>query len=111
MKAAAFDPGQLRQRVTLAAPVATPDGAGGETVAFADMATVWARIEPVAAAERAVADHLAATVTHRLTLRWRDDVTGGLRATWRGRAFRILFTTDPDESLRFLVADAIEETA
>ena len=110
MKPPAPGPGRLRHRVVLAAPVATPDGAGGGTVTFDDVATVWTLIEPVAAAERAIAGHLAAAVTHRLTLRWRDDVAGGMRATYRGRAFRILVAVDPDESRRFLVADAIEET-
>jgi SPP1 family predicted phage head-tail adaptor len=111
MTPAVFDPGRLRHRVTLAAPVATPDGAGGETVAWSTVATVWAAVEPVAAAERRIADHLAAAVTHRVILRWRGDVTGGMRATHRGRNFRILAAIDPDERRRFLLAEAAEETA
>jgi len=111
MTPADFDPGRLRHRVTLSAPVATPDGAGGETVAWSPVATVWAAVEPVAASERRIADHLAAAVTHRLTLRWRGDVVGGMRATHRGRNFRILAAVDPDESRRFLVAEAVEEEA
>ncbi len=48
MKPVAFDPGWLRHRVVIEAPRPTPDGAGGETVTWAPLATVWALIEPVA---------------------------------------------------------------
>ena len=111
MTPAAFDPGRLRHRVILSAPVATPDGARGETVTWDAVAAVWAAVEPVAAAERRVGDHLIAAVSHRLILRWRSDVTGGMRATHRGRNFRIVAAIDPDERRRFLVAEATEETA
>jgi SPP1 family predicted phage head-tail adaptor len=88
----------------------TPDGAGGETIAWDSLATVWARIEPARAGEAVVAGHLSGVVTHKVTMRWRDDIAGGMRLAYRGRLFRVLAVHDPDEDRRYLVASVREET-
>ena len=104
-----FDPGLLRQRVQVERPIGTPDEAGGETIAWEAVATLWARIDQAKASEQAVAGHLAAVVSHKVTLRWRDDLAGGMRITFQDRRFRILATFDPDERRRYVVALAEEE--
>jgi SPP1 family predicted phage head-tail adaptor len=106
---ATFDPGWLRERVTIETATATADGAGGASLAWSTLATVWARVEPVAADEKAVAGHESASVTHLVTTRYRDDVTGHARVTFRGRVFRILAAYDPDETRRYLVLKTAEE--
>ena len=73
------------------------------------LATLWARLEPTAANEKIVAGHLTGVVTHTVTFRWRDDIAGGMRVTYRGRTFRILAVEDPDETRRYLVAKTSEE--
>lgn len=57
------DPGELRHRLTLEAPVETPDGAGGVTRSFATVATLWAAVTPVSMRGGVEAADLAATVT------------------------------------------------
>jgi SPP1 family predicted phage head-tail adaptor len=104
-----FDPGRLVHRLVLEQPVRDPDGAGGATVTFAPLATVWASLEPISAAEDGASGRLATRITHRVTIRWRADVTGNLRLRHRGRTLRIASLRDPDESRRFLVIDAEEE--
>jgi SPP1 family predicted phage head-tail adaptor len=106
---AAYDPGWLRHRVTFEAAAETADGAGGASLAWNPVATLWARIEPESTAEAGIAEHRAAVTAHRITIRWREDVTGGMRATYRGRAFRILAAEDRDESRRYLQLVAVEE--
>jgi len=106
-----FDPGQLSSRVVLEKPAGTADGAGGATVDWHEVATLWARIEPVAAGERFAADRLATRVTHRITLRYRADIEGGMRILHRGRALVVTAWRDPDETRRFLDLDATEERA
>jgi SPP1 family predicted phage head-tail adaptor len=106
---AAFDPGRLRHRVVLEEAVATPDGAGGESLAWQAAATLWGSIRPVKDGERTAAGHLAGVVTHRVAMRRRDDVTGAKRLTHRGRAFRILAVRDPDEARRFIEVLCEEE--
>ncbi|MCB1487039.1 MAG: phage head closure protein [Bauldia sp.] len=104
-----FEPGLLRHRVVIESAAGTPDGAGGETVAWDTYATVWAQILPIASGERIVAGHLSGVVSHTITMRYRADIAGGMRAVFRGRIFRILVVTDPDERRRFIVAKAEEE--
>ncbi|WP_336799458.1 phage head closure protein [Kaistia sp. MMO-174] len=104
-----LDPGRLSHRVTLERPVRSGDGAGGATVDWQEVATLWARIEPVEAGERNAADRLATRVTHRITLRFRGDVEGGMRVMHRGRTLMIASWRDPDETRRLLVLEAVEE--
>ena len=104
-----FDAGQLSNRVTLERPVRSGDGAGGATVDWQEVATLWARIEPVEAGERNAADRLATRVTHRIPLRFRGDVEGGMRVVHRGRKLAVAAWRDPDETRRFLVLEAVEE--
>lgn len=105
-----FDPGWLRHRVVIEAPVSTPDGAGGETVTWQILATTWAQIEPVAAREDMAGGRLTGVVTHAITMRFRDDVTGGMRVLFRGRRHRVLVARDPDPRRRYLVLDTELET-
>ena len=109
MTAPADDPGWLRHRVTLEAAAGTGDDAGGESLAWATFATAWARIEPVEGRQQAIAAHLAGVVSHKVTLRWRGDVTASMRIAYRGRHFRILTVHDPDESRRYLQLGCAEE--
>jgi SPP1 family predicted phage head-tail adaptor len=104
-----YDPGWLRHRVAFEAATETPDEAGGASLAWATIATLWAAIEPLSAREQAVADHRAGVVTHRIVIRWRTGIEGGMRAVYRGRYFRLLAIHDPDETRRYLVANATEE--
>ncbi len=109
MSADLYDPGWLRHRVTVESAAGAADGAGGETVTWDTLATLWAHLEPVAAGEEIVAGHLSGVVTHEVTFRWRDDIAGGMRVTYRGRTFWILAMHDPDETRRYVVAKTTEE--
>lgn len=109
MTAVLHDPGWLRHRVTVESAAGTADGAGGETVTWDTLATLWADLEPVTAGEQIVAAHLSGVVTHQVTFRWRGDIAGGMRIVYRGRTFRILAVHDPDETRRYLVARTMEE--
>jgi len=104
-----FDPGWLSQRVTVESAAGTGDGAGGETVVWDTMATVWANVKPARTRERIVAGHLSGVVTHEVTMRWRDDIAGGMRLVHRGRILRVLAVNDLDEMRRYLVARTEEE--
>jgi SPP1 family predicted phage head-tail adaptor len=106
-----FDPGELPHRVTVESAAGSSDGAGGETVVWDTLAMLWAQIEPVHAEERIVAGHLSGIVTHTVTLRYREDLAGGMRIAYRGRTFRILAVDDPQETRRFVVAKCEEEKA
>ncbi len=103
MPALFVDPGFLRAELALEAASLTPDGLGGHAESWAETATVFARIEPVSAASVFGAGQTLETVTHRITLRWRDGVASGMRFSKAGRIFAIVTVHDPDETGRYLV--------
>jgi SPP1 family predicted phage head-tail adaptor len=107
----AFDPGFLARRVRIERPVATPDGAGGAVIDWVPLATLWAAIEPLGAREDTASDRLATRTTHRITIRFRGDIAGGMGVVHRGRRLRVASWRDPDEARRFLVLDCVEEQA
>lgn len=98
------DPGVLRSRLVLQAVTALPDGLGGFAESWSDVATVFARLEPVAADSGFGAGQTLETVTHRVTMRRLTGVEAGMRfAGDDGRSFEIVTVQDPDESGRYLL--------
>lgn len=92
-----------RLRATLEEPVETPDGIGGVARVFVPRVTLWARLEPLRGIERGEAQAAQATVGHRLTIRWRGDVTAAMRFVIEGRIYPVTATYDPDGRRRNLV--------
>lgn len=104
----AIDPGALKARLVLEGTVETPDGQGGVEAGFTALATLWARIEPVAASTDEVAGAQQRRVTHRIWLRRRDDLAGGMRLRRGARLFTLLAFRDPDETARYTLCDCEE---
>ncbi|MCJ8053356.1 phage head closure protein [Shinella curvata] len=103
-----IDPGALSARLVLEQPAETPDGQGGVTQGFSALATLWARIEPVSARAEETAGALPVTVTHRIWLRRRSDLAGGMRLRKGGRLFALHGFRDPDETGRYTLCDCEE---
>lgn len=79
--------GALRHRLMLENPIDADDGFGGFVRSFAPGPMLWAEIAPVRAADRFVAGRNEWTLTHRVTMRRRDDVTPGVRLRFGARVF------------------------
>ena len=74
--------GDLRQRVILEARDETSDGQGGLVLSeWRYVGAAWAEIRAVSTKERLQAAGELATVTHRVRLRWRSDITARMRVT------------------------------
>ncbi|MGX1099965.1 phage head closure protein [Amorphus sp. MBR-141] len=101
--------GALDRRVRIEAPLRTGDGAGGATVSWATVATVWANVEAVSAVERDRSGRLGGVATHRVTIRARDGVASGQRLVLGGRVLAVRATRPAGRGDRFLVLDAEEE--
>jgi SPP1 family predicted phage head-tail adaptor len=97
-------PGALDRRLVLEAPVETSDGAGGVTRSYETVATLWASVEPVSARGGVEADAAGATVTHRIQIRYDDDITLRHRFRDGGAVYRIVAMRERDR--RFLDIDA-----
>ena len=104
------DPGKLKHRLVLEAPVETPDGAGGVARSYVHAATLWAEVTPLSARERVLADASGTSVTHRIRIRTRGDVTRRHRLRLGVRIFRIA-TVREDASGGFLSIEAEERRA
>ena len=104
-----LDPGMLRHELSLQQAQRTGDGAGGFVESWAEIATVFARIEPVSANSFFRADQRLERATHSITIRYRSDVASGMQFVKAGRNFLILTVIDPDETARYLVCTTREE--
>jgi SPP1 family predicted phage head-tail adaptor len=106
-----FDPGQMTARLALEEPVHVPDGQGGATVSWTEVAAMWAKVEPVSStfAERAGSE--IGKITHRIWLRFRDGVASGQRLRKGARLFAVKLVQDPDETGRYLTCLCEEDAA
>ena len=103
--------GGMRARLTLQAAVDTASLDGGATRVFADVADVWAAIEPIAGDAAFAADRAEDVAMVRVTLRWRADVLEGQRFVDGARMLVIRSKSDPDGRRRFLVCRCQEISA
>ena len=104
-----LDPGLLRTELELQQASLASDGMGGHIESWATIAIVFARIGPLGAKSTFGADQRLETVTHRITIRRRDDVRSGMRFLKQGRVLEIVTVHDPDETGRYLACLAREE--
>ena len=105
-----IDAGRLTARLVLEEPEATDDGQGGADLAFAEIACVWALVEPKTFGEEGKGPGLVSEVTHQVTLRARGDLRPGQRLRKGARIFAILAVRDLDETGRFALALCREVT-
>lgn len=103
------DPGALNHRISIESIVETSDGCGGVAVSWAPVAEVWASIRPLRQRVFEQALQQEEEQTHKITLRFRDDVSSGWRFASDGRIFEVISATDPDERQRYLVCITREQ--
>jgi SPP1 family predicted phage head-tail adaptor len=89
--------GDLREQITLRAPTGAVDADyGGETGAFADFATVWAKPIVRTGRERVEMQSLNAVNTITFMIRYLSGVSAAMVAVYRGVTYKILTITETD---------------
>ena len=88
---------EMRHRITFQRPVKTDDSHKGHTVAWQDLMTVWASVEPLSGREYFAAHQIAAEVTHRVKVRYRQDITVKMRIKHLDRVLAIESIIDKEE--------------
>jgi SPP1 family predicted phage head-tail adaptor len=95
--------GALRHRLMIQAPVDTEDGAGGFRRTWRDTEPVWASVQAASAFDASLG-RSGQTISHRITMRWRDDLTTGHRMRDGTRIYIVRSVHDATGEKRFLVA-------
>jgi SPP1 family predicted phage head-tail adaptor len=103
MKARQTSIGARSRRFVLEMPLESPDGFGGVIRSYRSGPQVWGAMEMLSGSERIRADRPEQSLTHKITLRYREGVTGAMRLTSGLRRFAIRAASDPDGSQRDLV--------
>ena len=94
--------GSLRHRLRLEAPVRTPDGAGGASVVWSEVAVIWADVRPSSGGETTVAEAVSGRISLEVIVRHRTDIIPAMRFRLGSRRFEILAVLDIDERRRHL---------
>ena len=111
MKCCDITSGQMRHRVTIESLAKTPDGAGGSTLAWSTVATVWAKVTPVSGGERYQSMRVEADVSHTIITRYRSDIAPDDRVSFDGRTMQIKSVINIEERGRYLEIKAVEGEA
>jgi SPP1 family predicted phage head-tail adaptor len=102
--------GQLRERVQLQAFTAASDSYGQPIESWAELATVWGDVKPLASREGFTpgAGQVQATATHKVRIRYRADLDEKMRVIWRTRVLQVEAVQDPDQRTRETVLMCLE---
>jgi SPP1 family predicted phage head-tail adaptor len=95
-------PDELNKRIIIQASTKVPDGGGGVTTVWTDIATVWAAVWPVSATEQIQAQATTMVVSHRIRIRWRSVMRSSWRIKFESRYFSIVGITSPNEGREWL---------
>lgn len=98
----------LRHRLALESEQQTPDSAGGYVRSWAHVAYVWAEITPIGGKERLFVEKIQAESTHRIRMRYRDDITPKNRLVFDNRIFSIRAIQNVGE-MKDVLEIAVEE--
>ena len=82
--------GELKTLAVVQSRQETDDGAGGQTLTgWADVVTLWCKMEQISAGEQYARQQMNSTATHRFLARYRAGVLASHRIYARGRYFNI----------------------
>lgn len=97
-----MSPGELRRRMVIRQVSRARDAVGGQVDTWADLATVWAKVEAVSASERYWRQQTTAQASHKITIRYRTDVTTKMRIAYGAKLFEVRGITDVDDARAWL---------
>lgn len=107
-----LNPGRLNKYVDILRQDGEDNRVGGrrsETLRLVRVAQVWASITNVSGSERFESNQLQAELTHRITIRYRKDITRQNKIRYGERMFNIRYIVDWQEKKRFLILHVAEE--
>lgn len=103
-----MEAGKLRHQVTIQSKSETTDAFGGPVDTWADVATVWANVEPLQGRELVNAQTVNAETTTRITMRYLTGVIPANRIIFEGKFYNLQAVIDPELKHRELIIMASE---
>jgi SPP1 family predicted phage head-tail adaptor len=90
-----IDIGKYTERVAILSPTESRSFSGESVMSWGTtLATVWAQVEGLASRDILQAQQANVIATHRIRIRYRDDVTHLHRIVWRGRTMELSSVTE-----------------
>lgn len=89
MKCCDLSAGMLREFLTFQRKTLTSDGKGGQNVVWQTLFDTYGAVRPLSGRESVFGMQLEGTVTHRIFIRYRDDLTEADRVLVRGQPYQI----------------------
>lgn len=90
-----IDIGKYNERVTILSPTETRSFSGESTFSWdTTLATVWAQVDGLSSRDILQAQQANVIATHRVRIRYREDVTHLHRVVWRGRTMELASVTE-----------------
>lgn len=84
-----MNPGELRNRVVIKKNTKIKNAFGEVADNWEVVAEVWANINPISGKEFFSADTVNSSVSHRIRIRYRKDITSDMIIDYKGRTFEI----------------------
>jgi SPP1 family predicted phage head-tail adaptor len=95
--------GELRQRMSLEAPVDTAQDSGSLARSYMSIGELWAKLTPLSGDAQFIAGRQEQAIEWLAQIRWRSDVTSEMRLVAGARRLRVKSAYDPDGRRRFLI--------
>lgn len=97
-----YNIGKLNKRATIQTYTATGDGMGGNTIAWSSGESVYCDIMPLNGAEVLRYGAVDSDISHKVTMRYRANLSNQNRFVYDGRYFNIRTVIDKGEDAQFI---------
>jgi SPP1 family predicted phage head-tail adaptor len=94
--------GNLNKYVTIQYPTKASDSIGGMTTSWSDLGSVWAAVWPVSSKEYSLHQQETMEVTHRIRIRYRNEVRASYRIKFGNKYYQIKSIVNPGTENRWL---------
>lgn len=84
-----MDAGKLRHRITIQKRVNEQEKSGQEVERWTDLCTVWAQVKCTNSGYADTEGVVRYDSVFRFYIRWRSDITAGMRIKWKNRIFEM----------------------
>jgi len=83
-------PSEFNSRITLERPERVPDGGGGFTATWVEVATIWAIVDEFQSEEMVIAMQSTPKTILKVKIRYRSDLKSDWRVSYKGNYYNVM---------------------